>query len=255
MAHTRQTQHKYKTKEQEEMARKKMEEEAKKSGKRKYEEKELEEGEIADTEDSQVETQESQEGDGQETEEGKDEPPKKKEKYKHDKPKGIKSMSKEERKSKAEERKALRKENAWEKKKAKEEADKEKARLKREEHKVLLERTCALLNRNTPSAAAGSAMGTATVEIHPGPSKERQAVDILETSLVESGGPLNLNPFPSEEEEENKPNECACYMKSTVETDSLPSYHRSLCPCSSSRCPHYCIRSKSCQESSKEGPQ
>ena len=54
MAHTKQTQHKSKTKEEDEMAGKKMEEEAKRSGKRKHhEEKELEEGNTADMEESQ----------------------------------------------------------------------------------------------------------------------------------------------------------------------------------------------------------
>ena len=149
----------------------------------------------------------------------KDEPASKQNK-KDKKPKAaVKDMMKTEMRSKAEVLKVKRKEKALERKKAKAEVEKEKARLKREEHKMLPERTCALLQRSTPSAATRSATDTATVEAHPGPSEERQTVDILETSLVESGGPLSLNPFPSKEEEEDEPHEDASYQKSTMETE------------------------------------
>ena len=47
------------------------------------------------------------------------------------------------------------------------------------------------------------------------------AEDILETSLVESGGPLNLNPFPSEEEDEEEPHGVPHYRKSTVQTETV----------------------------------
>ena len=120
--------------------------------------------------------------------------------------------------------KAQRKEWALEKKKAKAEAGKEKAKLKREEHKMLLEKTHALLKRNPPSAAAGSAeveQATATVEVPAGPPKERQSADLLETSLVESGAPLNLNTFPSEEEDADEPVGGNWYTRSTVETETM----------------------------------
>ena len=44
--------------------------------------------------------------------------------------------------------------------------------------------------------------------------------DILETSLVESGGPLNLNPFPSDEEED-EPHGVPHYRKATVQTETI----------------------------------
>ena len=170
--------------------------------------------------------QESQEGDSQESGEGdkptskkrkKDEKSKKEKKAKSD----IKSMTKEERKGKAKELKTRRKEKALERKKAMAEADKEKAKLKREEHKMLLEKMHALIQKNTPSAAAGSVTDTATSAAQPGPSQEKPTEDILETSLVESGGPLNLNPFPSEEEKEEEPRGVAHYRKSTVQTETV----------------------------------
>ena len=199
MVKTKQTLRCYHSKEEEEEAIRRMEkrrEEMQEAG------KELEEEEIADTGDSQVEIQESQKGDSQETEEGVGEPPRKKKKQKHDKPRGIKGMSKEDRKSKAEERKALRKEKAREKKKAKEEAEKE--RLKREEHRLLLEKTQTLLRKNPPATTmvrAEDEPTVAEVEVHPEPSGEGQIEDPLETSLVESGLPLvSLNPFEGEDE-------------------------------------------------------
>ena len=108
-------------------------------------------------------------------------------------------MTKEERQKRSEELKARRKEKALIRKRAKTEADKAKAQLKREEHKIMLEKTHALLQKHTPSTSAGSATDTATSTAQPEPPQERLARDILETPLVESGGPLNLNPFLSEE--------------------------------------------------------
>ena len=46
--------------------------------------------------------------------------------------------------------------------------------------------------------------------------------DILETSIVESGGPLSLNPFPSEEDNEDEPVGGAHYTRSTVEQRQYP---------------------------------
>ena len=130
-------------------------------------------------------------------------------------------MTKEERQKRSEELKARRKEKALERKRAKMEADKAKAQLKREEHKILLEKTHALLQKHTPSAAAGSATDTATSAAQPEPPQERVVGDILETSLVESGGPLNLNPFPSEEEEEEEPHGVPHYRNATVQTETV----------------------------------
>ena len=130
-------------------------------------------------------------------------------------------MTKEERQKRSEELKARRKEKALERKRAKTEADKAKAQLKREEHKILLEEAHALLQKHTPSAAAGSATDTATSTAQPEPPQEKLTEDILETFLVESGGPLNLNPFPSEEEEEDEPHAVPHYRKSTVQTETV----------------------------------
>ena len=82
----------------------------------------------------------------------------------------------------------MRRQRVLEKKRAKEEKEKEKAWFKREEHKMLLEKTHALLQKNTPAAAAGSATATATsAEIHPALPSTEPTEDPLETSLVESG--------------------------------------------------------------------
>ena len=167
---------------------------------------ELEEREVVDTEESNP-TEDSQMGQTKESQEQEEEeestkpPPKKRKKQKKDKPKSVKEMSKKEQKRKAGERKALRKERVLEKKKAKEEAEKENARLKREEHKMLLEKTHTLLQKNTPAAAARSATATATsAEIHSAPPRAESTEDPLETSLVESG-PLfiSLNPFEGDQ--------------------------------------------------------
>ena len=113
------------------------------------------------------------------------------------------------------------KRNALERKKAKIEADKAKAQLKREEHKILLEKTHALLRKHMPSAAAGSATEAAASADQPEPPQEIPAGDVLETSLVESGGPLNLNPFPSEEEDEDELPGVPHYRRSTVQTETV----------------------------------
>ena len=111
-------------------------------------------------------------------------------------------MTKEERQKRSEELKAQRKEKAVERKKAKEEKDKEKAWLKREEHKAVLKRAKALLDRTEPaSTAVHEEDAPITVELHPEPSASGEGTDPLETSLVEAGPLLvNLNPFKGEEE-------------------------------------------------------
>ena len=193
---TKQTECKYKTKEEEEEARKKMEKEAKKAvAKRKRsQEEDLEEGELRDmgesgqTEDSLEETQEARQTESAE-------PPE--QKKKEDKKTSVKIMTKEERQKRLEELKAQRKEKALERKKAKEEKEKEKAQLKREEHKATLKRAKALLARTDPASTAVREEDTPTTE----PSASRQETDSLETSLVEAGPLLvSLNPFEGEEE-------------------------------------------------------
>ena len=193
MVLTKQTEHKYQTKEEEEMAKRMMEEAAEES---------QEAGTVEESQEAGM-AEESQETGT--AEESQDEPAKKKrkkdKKSKDKKPKsGVKSMMKEERQKKFEELKAERKAKALEKKKAKEEAEKEKARLKREEHKMLLEKTHALIQRHAPVAAARSATATATsAEIHPAPPRTEHPEDPLETLLVEPGPLLvSLNPFEGE---------------------------------------------------------
>ena len=68
---------------------------------------------------------------------------------------------------------------ALEKKKAKIEADKVKVLLKWEEHKILLEKTHALLRKHMPSAAAGSASEAAASADQPGPPQEIPAGNIF----------------------------------------------------------------------------
>ena len=211
MAKTKHTKCRYYSTEEEKEVIKRME---------KRKRKEMEEEDTGDMEGPE----ESQEGDSQESREGDEPTSKKRKKGGKDKKKkknksDVKSMTKEERQKRSEELKARRKEKALERKRAKTEADKAKAQLKREEHKILLEKTHVLLQKHTPSAAAGSATDTATSAAQPEPPQEKLAEDILETSLVESGGPLNLNPFPSEEEEEDEPHDVPHYRKSTVQTE------------------------------------
>ena len=102
--------------------------------------------------------------------------------------------------------------------------DKEKARLKREEHKMLLEKTQALLKRNPPAATAVRAEEetTATVEVHPGPSGVKQSEDPLEISLVEPGPLLiSLNPFEGEDEPIIRPTSGARAGAAAVLTETI----------------------------------
>ena len=111
-------------------------------------------------------------------------------------------MTKEERQKRSEELKAQIKEKALERKKAKEEKDKEKAWLKREEHKAVLMRAKAFLERTEPASTAVYEEDTpTTVQLHPEPTASGQGTDPLETSLVEASPLLaSLNPFKGEEE-------------------------------------------------------
>ena len=109
-----------------------------------------------------------------------------------------------------------------EKKKAKEK-EKEKVQLNREEHRMLLEKTHALLQKNIPAAAAGSATATATsAEIHPAPPRTETTNDPLETPLAESGPLLvSLNPFEGEDEPVIRPTLGACPGAAAVLTETI----------------------------------
>ena len=48
-----------------------------------------------------------------------------------------------------------------------------------------------------------------------------QPTDLLETSLVESGGPLDLNSFPDDEEDDEDPAEGVRYTRTSVVTETL----------------------------------
>ena len=62
--------------------------------------------------------------------------------------------------------------------------DKEKARLKREEHKAVLKRAKALLDRaESASTAVHEEDAPTTVELHLEPSASGEGTDPLETSL------------------------------------------------------------------------
>ena len=222
MVHTKQTKCRYQTREEEEMAKRRMEEEAKKSGKRKSQE--LEEEEIVDTEES-GQTGKSQEAgiavESQETGMAKEDTGPEKKKRKKDKKdkKSMKSMTKEKRQKKSEELKTQKKRMGT----GKEETEKEKAGLKREEHKMLLEKTHALLQRNTPAAAARSATATTiSAEIHPAPPRTEPTEDPLETSLVESGPLLvSLNQFEGEDEPVIRPTLGAYPGAATILTETI----------------------------------
>ena len=132
-------------------------------------------------------------------------------------------MTKEERQKNSEELKAQRKAKALQRKKAKEEKDQEKVQLKREEHKALLKRAKELLSQTEPASTAVCKEDAPPIpEVHPEPSTTGQGVDPLETSLVESGPLLvSLNPFPSEEEDEDEPPSVPQFRRSTVQTETV----------------------------------
>ena len=117
----------------------------------------------------------------------------------------------------------MRKQKALERKRAKEEKDQEKAWLKREEHRMLLAKTHALLQKNTPAASAGSATATATsAEIHPASPRTEPPEDPLETSLVESGPLLvSLSPFEGEDEPVIRQTLGACPGAAVILTETI----------------------------------
>ena len=108
-------------------------------------------------------------------------------------------------------------------KKAKEEKDQEKVWLKREEHKAVLKRAKELLSRPELASTVVCAEDVPSIlEALPEPSTSRQGSDPLETSLVESGPMLvHLNPFPSEEEDEDDPPSVPQFKRSTVQTETI----------------------------------
>ena len=129
-------------------------------------------------------------------------------------------MSKVERKLTQEQRAEERKRKAAAKKAAKE----AKFQRLQDEHREMLERTEPLKRKITTSATVSvpPPEGTEPVVILPLDTDQPTAnPDLLETCLVESGGPLNLNPFPSEEEDEGEPTGGTRYTKSTVETETV----------------------------------
>ena len=119
--------------------------------------------------------------------------------------------------------KAEIKAKALQRKKAKEEKDQEKAQLKREEHKAVLKRAKELLSRTKPASTVVREEDVPLIpEARPEPSTSRQGADPLETSLVESGPLLvSLNPFPSEEEDEDEPLSVPQFRRSTVQTKTV----------------------------------
>ena len=208
MTNTKQTGRKYKSKEEEEAARKKMEEEARKKQKAKESKKRkhnnLEEGEI------RTYSQESQED--VEEQGSRDQPPKKKKKKTKDTEptpgpsKSMKQMSKSERKKNQEQLAEERKQRARAKKGA------EEARYARmmEEHKDMLRQADALKRKAVAARSSTVLVPPAeaeepTVTLPLDPELPTPGADILETSIVESRGPLNLNPLPSEEDNEDEP--------------------------------------------------
>ena len=59
-------------------------------------------------------------------------------------------------------------------------------------------------------------------EVYPEPSTSTQETDPLETPLVESGPLLiSLNPFPSEEEDEDEPPSAPQFGRPTVQTETI----------------------------------
>ena len=117
--------------------------------------------------------------------------------------------------------KGTKKRNGTGEEESKDRSKKSKGSIKTGRTKMLLVKTHALLRKQTPSAAAGSASQAAASADQPRPPQEILAGDVLETSLVESGGPLNLNPFPSEEEDEDEPPGDPHFKKSTVQTETV----------------------------------
>ena len=119
--------------------------------------------------------------------------------------------------------KAERKAKALQRNKAKEEKNQEKAWLKREEHKAVLKRAKELLSQTEPASTVVREEDVPPIpEACPEPSTSRQGADPLETSLVKSSPLLlSLNPFPSEEEDEDEPPIFPRFRRSTVQTETV----------------------------------
>ena len=189
MPETKVTKCKHHSKEEEERAIEKM--------RRKRKEKEEEEGD----------TIVIREEEGRESRESQEEPPVKKKKKKEKKQKvdekkeeekSVKDMTKAERKEKMQQLTQKCKEKSDKRKRQEQERKEEKYQQKIDSHRELLKRAAALFakQKEPPTAAAGSAEMTATStvstlgqSVFPEPS-----ADILETSYMETGGPLSLDP-------------------------------------------------------------
>ena len=80
-----------------------------------------------------------------------------------------------------------------------------------------------LLSRSEPASTVVCAEDVPSIlEALPEPSTSRQGTDPLETSLVESGPLLvQLNPFPSKEEDEDEPPSVPQFKRSTVQTKTI----------------------------------
>ena len=86
----------------------------------------------------------------------------------------------------------------------------------------MLERAEVLKRKLTASSIVSVPPAEAkepTVTLPLDPEQPTPVADILEMSLVECGGPLNLNPFPSDDKEELVGD--ARYTRSTLETETV----------------------------------
>ena len=107
-------------------------------------------------------------------------------------------MTKAERKEKIQQLAQKCKEKSDERKRQEQELKEEKYQQKIGSHQELLKRAAALLakQKEPPTAAAGSAemAATSTISTLGQPVFPEPSVDILETSYMETGGPLSLDP-------------------------------------------------------------
>ena len=147
------------------------------------------------------------EEEGQESQESQEEPPVKKKKKKEKKQKvdekkeeekSIKDMTKAERKEKMQQLTQKHKEKSDKRKRQEQEWKEEKYQQKIDSHRELLKRAAALFakQKEPPAAAAGSAemAATCTVSTLGQPVFPEPSADILETSYMETGEPLSLDP-------------------------------------------------------------
>ena len=109
-----------------------------------------------------------------------------------------------------------------ERKRAREEKDQEKVRLKREEHKAILKRTKGLLRWTEPPSTVVHEDVVPVPEVCLEPSTSAQGTDPLEIPLVGSGPLLvSLNPFPSDDEDDDEPPSASQFGRPTVQTETI----------------------------------